>query len=331
MRTAAGIVIGLSALPGIPKGANSDQEIHFASEKKTIGATPKGDLIAIEKDVKLTKETFKRQNITVVKSVVDTTDSITKPIFKGYLKLLFETDASDIVIYISCHGAAKTGSWCLKTKDPSKGEFVCEYFSPEEMKALWKQYKHRNGAKDRRLFIISDSCHSGAWVTAMASETDVMVQAACGAKEIAIQTFQGGVFTQAWLALDHTCNSNIKQIPKRKIGVFDLPRLTTNLMTKLINRTVVDAIQSVVCFPACLIEELKRNPQPFNPEFSGSKTAWDVGYGLRFIADWKSLSIEKHVSPFTSTVTKHVETSAVGIAKVVLNRTSSLIKGLLRR
>ncbi|CAJ1427531.1 unnamed protein product, partial [Effrenium voratum] len=88
------------------------------------------------------------------------------------------------LLFYAGHGRPGTGDWIMEDEDVSFADIL----------HLWQHGLRMPGAS---LLIISDACHSGAWVTeaARAGRSDVMVQASCAALEKALD----GVFISLWL------------------------------------------------------------------------------------------------------------------------------------
>ena len=69
----------------------------------------------------------------------------------------FQQVKRKFILYYSGHGEEDSGNWAIGRPDEREVEIV----SLEELLSLWR----RSPSSDyKRLLIVSDSCHSGAWV-----------------------------------------------------------------------------------------------------------------------------------------------------------------------
>lgn len=94
--------------------------------------------------------------------------------------------------YSGLHGEKDSGIWAIGRRDKREVEIV----SLEELIALW----HTSPSSDyKRLLIVSDSCHSGAWVNKLEkarSIVNISTVASCKADETCTDTVKGGDFTR---------------------------------------------------------------------------------------------------------------------------------------
>ena len=100
----------------------------------------------------------------------------------------------NFILYYSGHGEEGSGNWAIGRPDSNKVETV----SLEDLLSLWR----RSPSSDyKRLLIVSDSCHSGAWVDKLErmQRINVSMMASCKAGETCTDTIKGGDFTRSFL------------------------------------------------------------------------------------------------------------------------------------
>ena len=104
----------------------------------------------------------------------------------------------NFILYYSGHGEANSGNWVIGKPDVREVEVV----SLDELLSLWR----KSPSSDyKRLLIISDSCHSGAWVDKLEKmhksnvNCNISMIASCQADESCTDTRMGGDFTRYML------------------------------------------------------------------------------------------------------------------------------------
>jgi len=171
---------------------------------------------------------------------------------------------TDVIIYYSGHGLEgkkddSHGAWCFADE---KGN--CELIKPKDVFRLWRDANRNHPMKNRRLFIISDSCFSGQWVVEAKRYPNIRVQAACRPDERSFDSPEGGNFTHNWaLARVHA--------PFNKLNIFNPLALSVNAFS----------------FPFSLVTEQWQKHTPTTTDIAYGEISYPIGKSyLHFFAGW---------------------------------------------
>lgn len=217
-----------------------------------------GNLPGLIKDVEDIEKLFQKQSIKVQKAFKNPKQNPLKEQVLKELELLFSEKTTTFkIIYYTGHGTAENGSWCFE-KYPEQTSR--DYLSFKELETLWKN--RQNKSSEQKLIIISDSCHSGYFVSQNES-TDIFVQSSCMSSEWSYCNYDGSVFTQWWAKLDIHSDS--------------------------IEKGGIKAIFSVILFPILIIQSIRwvgsTHGMNMNPRCSSEETSFE-GLSLKFSSDW---------------------------------------------